>query len=126
VSAGRPIIVVEDDALQRKLYCDVLRSQHYEAIDIGDPRLVPDVIGRTSPLAAVIDIRLPHIDGRDLIEALRRDSGTRLLPIFALSAVVSPDMAETCLAAGANCFYAKPVPLKTFLEVMAQLTAGTL
>ena len=120
---GRPVMIVEDDPLQRKMYCDILRSQSYETIETGDPRLALDIVLKVSPAAAVIDIRLPHIDGRALIEALRRDARTRSLPILALSAVVSHDMAETCLAAGANCFFPKPVPLETFLRMMAQLTA---
>lgn len=119
----RPVLVIEDDPLQRKMYCEILRSQSYETIEIGDPRTVLDIVIQVSPIAAVIDILLPYIDGRALIESLREDERTHTLPILALSAVVSQDMAQTSLAAGANCFFPKPVPLEIFLRMMARLTA---
>ncbi len=119
----RPVIVIEDDPLQRKLYCEILRSQNYETVEIRDPRAALNVIIQASPIAVVIDILLPHVDGRTIIESIRKDGRMHSLPILALSAVVSPDMAQTCIAAGADCFYTKPVPLETFLRMIAQLTA---
>lgn len=114
-------MIVEDDRLNRKLYSVILRSQGYNPVEIIDEGAALRAAIRIRPVVIVMDIRLPRTDGRDIIRALRLDQQTRAFPIMAVSAVPEPDMQETCLAAGADCFFAKPVPLTIFAKAISQL-----
>jgi len=64
------------------------------------------------------DLRLPDIDGFEVLKALRRIN-TRI-PIIAQSAFVFRDLQKKCLEAGFNDFIAKPIDLKKITKVLTQ------
>jgi len=67
------ILVAEDNELNLRLFCDLLRAHGYTAEAVSDGR---DVIARAKevmPHLIVMDIQLPHVSGLDLIAALKGD-----------------------------------------------------
>jgi CheY-like chemotaxis protein len=68
------ILVVEDDAAQRELLCELLEDHGYSCIAAADGRRALDVLaGTQSPDAIVLDMVLPHLNGHELLHEL----GTR-------------------------------------------------
>ena len=119
---SRAVMVVEDNRLHRRLYCAILQSQGYDPIEVSDGKDALSIATSSKFVAAVIDILLLGIDGREIIKALRLDHRTVLLPILAVSAMSQLETEQSCIEAGANCFYAKPVALTTFIRAMSHLT----
>lgn len=70
---------------------------------------------------AIIDLYLPVLDGVKVIDHARSDLGLDL-PIIATS-IGGQSARDTALAAGANCFLAKPMRLREVLDSMRQLVA---
>ena len=63
----------------------------------------------SSKIAAVVtDLRLPHMDGFELIKAIRADDRYARLPVIVVSGETSPELAERLRALGANAFFPKP------------------
>ncbi|MEK7764825.1 MAG: response regulator [bacterium] len=73
------------------------------------------------PQVVLLDLKLPKLDGREVLERIRKDAATRTLPVVILtSSREEQDIAET-YRLGANSFIRKPVDFDQFSESIRQL-----
>ena len=73
------------------------------------------------PKVVLLDLRLPKLDGIDVLRAVRKNPKTKELPIVVLtSSKEETDLVET-YRLGVNSFVAKPVVFKEFVETVANL-----
>lgn len=115
---SKRILVVEDNELNLKLFCDLLRAHEHEAEGVRDAR---EAIGRATTFApdiVILDIQMPHITGLELIEAMRRDMILRRIPIMAVTAYAGKDDEARIREAGADAYVAKPISLMRFMETV--------
>ena len=71
---GQKILVVEDNELNLKLFCDLLRAHGYEAEPVRDGREAVARARDFAPDLVVMDIQMPHVSGLELIEAMKTDA----------------------------------------------------
>ena len=82
----KKILVVEDNELNLKLFCDLLRAHGYEAEPVRDGRDAMDKAREFGPALIIMDIQMPHISGLELIEQLKADEDLKSVPIMAVTA----------------------------------------
>lgn len=121
-----PILIIEDNGLHRRVYSAAVGAHGFDAIEIADEREAVDIATASSSSAIIVDIRLPHIDGRTLISQLRQQEKVRDTPIIAVSAFSEFHLAESCISAGADSFHAKPVRLQTLIDDIKKLISERL
>ena len=68
------ILVVEDNDLNRKLFCDVLLASGFAVEPVADGKLAIERAREFTPNLVVMDIQLQDVSGLDLIELLKRDA----------------------------------------------------
>jgi two-component system, cell cycle response regulator DivK len=115
------ILVVEDNELNLKLFCDLLRAHGYAAEPVRDGR---EAIGRArafGPDLVVMDIQMPHISGLELIEQLKADAALKLIPIMAVTAYAAKGDEERIRDAGAEGYVSKPISVMKFVAAVAAL-----
>ena len=115
VSVAKRILVVEDNDLNRKLFCDVLKAGGFAVEPLADGR---DVLVRAKefvPNLIIMDIQLPNISGLELIEALKGDPELRPIPVLAVTAYAGKGDEERIREAGAEGYLAKPVSIGPFM-----------
>ena len=120
---AKRVLVVEDNELNLKLFCDLLRAHGHETEGVRDAR---DAIERATlfaPDIIVMDIQMPHITGLELIEAIRRDVVLRRTPVMAVTAYAGKGDEERIREAGADAYVSKPISLMRFVEAIAELGA---
>jgi CheY-like chemotaxis protein len=121
------ILLVEDSPTDARLVFEVLKegrianhvshvSDGIEAVDFlrrkgthcNAPR--PDIV--------LLDLNLPRMDGREVLEEIKADPLLKQIPVVALT--TSSDEADvvSCYAAGANAYLTKPPEFADFVEVM--------
>jgi len=125
---AKRVLVVEDNELNLKLFCDLLRAHGFETEPVRDGREAVTRARAFQPDLIVTDIQLPHMTGLELIAMLKADTRLRTIPIMAVTAYSGRDDEDRVRAAGANAYITKPISLARFIgEIRALLpeTDGT-
>ena len=118
---GQKILVVEDNELNLKLFCDLLGAHGYEAEPVRDGREALERARAFAPDLVVMDIQMPHISGLELIEQMKADAGLRATPIMAVTAYAARGDEERIKDAGAEGYVSKPISVMRFVEAVAGL-----
>ena len=118
---GQKILVVEDNELNLKLFCELLRAHGYQAEPVRDGREAVARAREFRPDLIVMDIQMPHISGLELIEQMKRDEELRPVPIMAVTAYAAKGDEERIRDAGAEGYVSKPISVMRFVEAVAGL-----
>jgi hypothetical protein len=130
---AKTILLVEDNSQDEMLTLRALRkinlANQVDVVRDGQQALdylfrEGEFTGRSGPdlpAAVLLDINLPRISGLEVLERLRSDSRTRMLPIVILT---SSDEEQDRLRGyihGANSFVRKPLDSSEFIETVSRL-----
>ncbi|MGH6780534.1 MAG: response regulator [Sphingomonadaceae bacterium] len=118
---SKKVLVVEDNELNLKLFCDLLRAHDFIAEPVRDGREAVEVARAFVPDLIIMDIQLPHVSGIDLIEQLKADDDLRAIPIMAVTAYAGKGDEDRIRAAGAEAYVSKPISVVRFVEVVEGL-----
>ena len=115
------ILVVEDNALNIKLFCDLLSAHGHETQGVTDSRFALDAARAFEPDLVITDIQLPHVSGLELMNLIRADESLRAVPIMAVTAYSGDGDDERIRAAGAQAYVSKPISVMRFAEAVEEL-----
>ena len=115
------ILIVEDNALNIKLFCDLLAAHGHEPEAVTDSRNAIDVAREFSPDLVITDIQLPHVSGLDLIKLIRADDKLSNVPIMAVTAYSAHGDEGRIREAGAQAYVAKPISVVRFAQTVDEL-----
>lgn len=115
------IMVVEDNDLNRKLFCDVLKANGFEVEPVADGNMVLEIARSIAPDLIIMDIQLGGVSGVDLIAATRRDAALRDIPVLAVTAFAAKGDEERIRSAGAAGYLSKPVSISPFMNAVREL-----
>ena len=114
-------MIVEDNALNIKLFCDLLAAHGHEPEAVTDSRNALDAARKFSPDLVITDIQLPHVSGLDLIRLIRKDEELARIPIMAVTAYSTSEDEERIRAAGAQAYVSGPISVVRFAEAVEKL-----
>lgn len=120
-SVTKRIMVVEDNDLNRKLFCDVLKANGFEVEPVADGNYVLETARSTSPDLIIMDIQLPGISGVDLITAAKKDTQLANIPVLAVTAFAAKGDEDRIRSAGAAGYLSKPVSIMPFMNAVKEL-----
>jgi two-component system cell cycle response regulator DivK len=118
---AKRILIVEDNDLNRKLFCDLLRANGFAVEPVADGREAIERARIFVPNLVIMDIQLPNISGLELIEALKGDKDLRSIPVLAVTAYAGKGDEERIRDAGAEGYLAKPVSIGPFMVAVNKL-----
>jgi len=118
------ILIVEDNALNIKLFCDLLAAHGHEPEAVSDSRNALDTARSFSPDLVITDIQLPHVSGLDLIRMIRADEQLADVPIMAVTAYSAQGDEERIRGAGAQAYVSKPISVVRFAQTVDELLNG--
>jgi two-component system, cell cycle response regulator DivK len=121
---GQKILIVEDNELNLKLFCDLLRAHGYEVDPCRDGREAVARAREFAPELIVMDIQMPHISGLELIEQIKADAELKPIPIMAVTAYAAKGDEERIRDAGAEGYVSKPISVLKFVEAVRTLLAS--
>lgn len=122
------ILIAEDDDGHAELIKDSLREAGVtnEIIRFADGQETVDYLLTNPeldmrPCLLLLDIRMPRMDGIDVLKRLRSNQRTRNIPVIMLTTTDDPREIRQCYELGCNCYVTKPVDYQKFSEVMNRL-----
>lgn len=133
MSAEKTILLVEDNPQDELLTLRALKKANLvNRIDVvRDGQQALDYLfregefagreGSALPMVVLLDIGLPRLSGLQVLERLRADTRTRLLPIVILTSSDESQDRMRAYECGANSFVRKPVEFAEFAETVARL-----
>jgi two-component system, cell cycle response regulator DivK len=117
------ILIVEDNALNIKLFCDLLAAHGHQPEAVTDSRNALEAARGFAPDLVITDIQLPHVSGLDLIRMIRKDEHLARVPIMAVTAYSAHGDEERIRAAGAQAYVSKPISVVKFAQTVDELLA---
>jgi signal transduction histidine kinase len=112
------VVVIDDDRASLDLMSAYLSGQGVRVVRTRDGTEGLDAVHRLKPVATVLDILLPGMDGWAVLEELRADPKTQGLPVIIASIV---DERSRGLAAGAGDYLVKPVGREELLGALRRM-----
>jgi CheY-like chemotaxis protein len=114
------VLLIEDDEFAAEMYRLRLVADGYRVVVGQDGEEGLRMATDESPDFIYLDLRLPGLDGFEVLERLRADPGTRHIPVIILSNYGEPELRERGLKLGALEFLVKadttPAQLSTRVE----------
>ena len=73
------------------------------------------------PAIVLLDLNLPKLDGREVLQAIRANEATRNLPVVVLTTSTEPFDVDVSYGMGANSYIRKPVDFERFVWAVKQV-----
>ncbi|MBU2451161.1 MAG: PhnD/SsuA/transferrin family substrate-binding protein [Gammaproteobacteria bacterium] len=120
--AGRHLLVVEDEAINREIALELLSEYGVTADTAENGEQALELLARQHYDLVLMDMQMPKMDGLEATRLIRAQPQHTLLPIIAMTANAFAEDRERCLAAGMNDFLSKPVePVDLKLQLLRHL-----
>src|SRR5437762_3019475 len=105
------ILVVDDDAVSRKILARLLASAGYQCHECEDGAEALALVHAKRPSLLLLDFDMPGLNGTEVLKTLRSDSDPAIaqIPAIMLTGHGSEESEVRCLQAGADDFVTKPV-----------------
>lgn len=128
----RPILLVEDNALDVELSMSALREAHLanEIVVARDGVEALDYLLRRGPQAnrtggdpavVFLDLKMPRVNGEEVLREIRADTRLNLLPVVILTSSREEQDLFNLYSLGANAYVVKPVDFEKFVATVGKL-----
>lgn len=124
----RPILLVEDNPMDVELTLRAFAKRNLAnpvevARDGEEAMLRVDAWerGELPPLLVLLDLKLPKVDGLDILRRIKAHPRLRSIPVVVLTTSSEDSDMRSAYQLGANSYIVKPVSFDNFMEVVAQI-----
>ena len=120
------VLAVDDEADILLIVTVILRSSGHDVLQASSGEMALEILEREKPDAMLLDIRLPGIDGLEVLERLRAARRLSSLPVIVISAFSNPETLARATEIGCKGFVTKPFAPDQLLGTLDDvLRAGT-
>ena len=130
--ARKPIdvLLVEDDPgdvlMTREAFADHKVANRLSVVSDGVSALEflrkeGEHVGAPTPDLILLDLNLPRMDGREVLEALKADDRLRAIPVVVLTTSEAEEDVVRSYSLHANAYVTKPVDFDRFIDVVRQI-----
>jgi two-component system, cell cycle response regulator len=121
----RRIVIADDDSIITSLVSLRLGLAQFEVLCASDGAEALALIRKSEPVAAILDMQMPHKSGIDVLGALKSDPATNKLPVMMLTGERDPDLVMRAVGAGADDYMVKPFDPDRLLERVTRLVRSS-
>jgi len=119
----KKVLVVEDNELNMKLFCDLLTAFGFEPVQSRDGLKALEIARQAKPSLIIMDINLPAVSGLDLTRWIKDDEDLSDIPVMAVTAFAMRSDEERVREAGCEAYMSKPIQMMPFLNQVQALTS---
>lgn len=112
------VLVIEDEEILRESILNILKTKGFNAIGASDGRSGLQLAKEFLPDLILCDVRMPELDGYEVLRALRQDSSTATIPFLFLTGSNIQNVVREGQLLGANGYLTKPFTTAQLLEAI--------
>ncbi len=124
------ILLVEDDPGDVEMILEVLKKEAEIANEVVVARDGAEALdylrgegactggARDNPIVVLLDIKLPKINGIEVLRTIKRDPGLKCVPVVMLTSSREPSDLTECYKLGVNAYVVKPVKFEDFFAAV--------
>ena len=109
--SGELVLLVEDNARNMTLLRDLLRATGYRTLEASTGGQAVMLAIEHAPALVLLDVRLPDMDGLEVLRRLRLDRRTASIPVLAVTAQAMKGDRDRLTEAGFDGYLPKPVDI---------------
>jgi signal transduction histidine kinase/CheY-like chemotaxis protein/ligand-binding sensor domain-containing protein len=126
--AGLPVLVVDDNATNRRIVCDMLRNWGMKPAATEDPRqalqAIREAARANNPFSVIlVDVSMPETDGFSLVEQINQDEGLGNQNVIMLTSAGQRGDGARCRQLGITAYLTKPIAQSELLNAMMESLA---
>ncbi len=124
------ILLVEDDpgdvVMTREAFQDYKIRNQLHVVNDGSEAMAflrqqGEFAGRPRPDLVLLDLNLPRMDGREVLQAIKSDPDLASIPVVVLTTSENEDDVLRSYSLHANAYVTKPVDFESFIQVVRQI-----
>jgi CheY-like chemotaxis protein len=134
MNSAKKILLAEDSPLDAEMTMEALSQYHLSnnIMLVGDGEEALDYLycrgkftGRSdgNPLLVLLDLKMPKVDGLEVLRVIKGDENLRALPVVMLTASREEQDVVRSYQLGVNAYVVKPVGFQKFVEAVRQIGA---
>ncbi|MCM0018925.1 MAG: response regulator [Tagaea sp.] len=120
---AKTILIVEDNALNMKLFGDLLEAKGYATLRAAEGNDALAIASRERPDLVLMDIQLPGMSGMEVTRRLKSDPALRDIPVVAVTAFALRSDEARIMESGCAAYMAKPVSIDRLLAMVERHAA---
>jgi two-component system cell cycle response regulator DivK len=115
--AQKSVLVVDDNPLNRGMFCALLRTAGYRVFDAWDGLSGLETARDLRPDLIILDVHLPGLSGLEIRRRLRAAAETQAIPMLVATADWDPGIEAEVQSSGRDGFMAKPINIAKFIAM---------
>lgn len=119
--ASQTVLVVDDNALNRKLLEGMLQIVQVEMVAAEDGTEGVRLAKAHRPDLILMDVQLPDMDGFEVITEIQKDPDLAEIPFFFLTGNVTEERSKQAEASGSLGIIQKPIAVGEFIETLKRV-----
>ncbi|MDQ3985583.1 MAG: response regulator [Actinomycetota bacterium] len=121
---GARVLLVDDEPDIRLLARIALQAEGHDVTEAATGEEALELVETEDPDLVILDIRLPGLDGWEVLERVRTDRDPDTMPIVMMSAHSSDSTLERARRAGSNDYIVKPFKVDDLIRVVNEQARG--
>ena len=117
-SKARKVLVVEDNELNMRLFCDLLEAYGYQTYQCRDGAKAVEIARRELPDLIIMDIQLPEVSGLEVTKWLKDDEELHAIPVIAVTAFAMKGDEDRIRQGGCEGYISKPISVPDFIQTI--------
>ncbi len=125
-ASGLRVLIADDDQVNRQAFALMLDAISSEVCCVEDGAAALDALSASAFDVMLIDVEMPGLGGLEAVRRLRAGRGpNRRTPVFALTASVTPEQVDACLASGVDVIVSMPVEAQELIAAIGQVLGAS-
>ncbi len=118
------VLVAEDEEDSAQVVSQILEHYGIQVYVARNGKKCLEALRETSPTLIVLDLAMPEMDGWQTLAAIRANPATAGIPVVAITAYDSFNVAEEAHQAGFDGYFSKPLQVASFIDALQTIVSN--